>query len=482
MFTLHMLFSGLSVWQYTAIDIFFLTLVSTPVIYWRVIKPYEHNLAEVRQNEDAIMAQLKTLNRDLKFQQESLNQHAIVSITDKRGDIIYVNDKFCLISGFEREELMGQNHRMVSSGYHSRDFFDELWSTISRGKVWHGDIKNRAKNGIYYWVNATIVPFLDDNNKPFQYIAIRTDITQQKRTEEALNQAQKLGHIGNWRYDLTSDSLTWSDEIYNICGLPDSLRSTSKELFFEIIHPADRDEVTRQYENSLTSNEPFDVEHRIVRRDNGELRWVHQKCLHDRNIQGHVVQSEGIVQDITPQKVAQEQIERLAMTDQLTGLANRNQFYATFHKYIAMASRDSAMLALMLLDLDKFKAVNDTYGHKTGDALLVRVAQLFKQSCREIDLISRLGGDEFAIILYKPLDKGAIRDVAQRIVETFNTPVDLDGTEVSIGVSIGISLYPQQGTQLNTLIEQADAALYAVKRAGRNNYQFYQAEKPEMLP
>lgn len=121
--------------------------------------------------------------RELNAQKQALNEHAIVSIADVRGNITYANDKFCEISGYSLKELLGQNHRMLKSGEHSPEFYNDLWRTIANGKVWHGDIKNLKKGGGYYWVMATIVPFLNERGKPFQYVAIRTDITEGKEID-----------------------------------------------------------------------------------------------------------------------------------------------------------------------------------------------------------------------------------------------------------------------------------------------------------
>ncbi|MEZ4871455.1 MAG: PAS domain S-box protein [Bdellovibrionales bacterium] len=125
---------------------------------------------------------LKVIQR----QKYALDQSAIVAITDVRGKIIYVNKKFCEISGYEEGELIGQDHRMINSGFHTRDFFRTLWSDISSGKVWKGEIKNKAKNGNYYWVYTTIVPLVNSDGAPEQYVAIRFDITEKKKTEDAL--------------------------------------------------------------------------------------------------------------------------------------------------------------------------------------------------------------------------------------------------------------------------------------------------------
>ncbi|MDJ0517965.1 MAG: PAS domain S-box protein [Trichodesmium sp. MO_231.B1] len=147
-------------------------------------------IVERRLLEGILRKTLKELS-DIKF---AIDQAAIVAITDHRGIIQYVNDKVYEISQYSREELIGKTHSILNSGYHPQEFFKDLWSTISAGQVWRGEIKNRAKDGSYYWVNTTIVPFLNDLGKPYQYLAIRFDITERKRVEEALQESKKRNH------------------------------------------------------------------------------------------------------------------------------------------------------------------------------------------------------------------------------------------------------------------------------------------------
>ncbi|MHA7815405.1 MAG: response regulator [Pseudohaliea sp.] len=234
----------------------------------------------------------------------ALNRHALVSATDAAGRITYANEMFCRVSGYRLDELLGQNHRIVKSGEHPPAFYRDLWRTIAGGKVWQGVLCNRRKSGEPYWVESTITPFLDEDGRPYQYVSIRTDITERRLAELALGErerqlveAQRLASIGSWTADFASRELAWSDEVYRIFGHEPGGFTPTFEVFEAAVHPDDRAQV-RENERLAAASGYRDQIYRITRPD-GSIRHLHERARMDRDAEGRPLRLTGTVQDVS---------------------------------------------------------------------------------------------------------------------------------------------------------------------------------------
>jgi PAS domain S-box-containing protein len=262
-----------------------------------------------------LQSSLKTLE-DYKF---SLDQSAIIAITDHRGEIISVNKNFCAISQYSEEELIGKTHRIINSKHHPKEFFIDLWKTISSGKVWRGEVKNKAKDGTYYWVDTTIVPFLDKTGTPFQYLAIRFEITARKLAEEQIIQSherfEKATQAANdaiWEWDIIHDKLFWGKGYETLFGYDLDSIIPSIESWKGQIHPDDREVVLASLYQVIESSEidNWQADYRYMRSD-GKYAYVDDKGIVMRNTMGKAVKMVGAMTDITYRKEHEESLKNL---------------------------------------------------------------------------------------------------------------------------------------------------------------------------
>ena len=213
----------------------------------------------------------------------ALDESAIVAITNSKGVIKHANKNFCQISKYSRDELIGQDHRIINSGFHSKEFIRDVWDTISSGEIWKGEFKNKAKDGSYYWVDTTIVPFLDENKKPYQYLAIRADITQRKiaqeshfRIEKRLKESQEIAKLGNWEINFSSGIVQLSEEVCRIFGIEITESQLNYSDWLSYIHPDDLEYVLAINEEARTNASDVELQHRIVLKS-GVLKHVYSK-------------------------------------------------------------------------------------------------------------------------------------------------------------------------------------------------------------
>ncbi|MBI5571803.1 MAG: EAL domain-containing protein [Desulfomonile tiedjei] len=282
-----------------------------------------------------------------------------IVVTDVHGNITEINDAFCKITGYSREEVIGKNPRIMQSGRHPREFFDQMWKVILETGQWHGEIWDRRKNGEIYPKLLSISAVRSKQNRVTHYVGIFSDITKIKQTEQRL-----------------------------------------------------------QY---------------------------------------------------------------LAQYDPLTRLPNRLLFRDRLQQALLEANRNKSMVALMLLDLDRFKDINDTLGHKAGDDVLFGVAKRLTHCMRKSDTVARLGGDEFTLILPDVSDTMALAAIARKVIQSVAEPFHLPGREVFLTASVGISIFPVDGLEADRLLQNADMALYHGKELGRNTFQFFSEQMNEQV-
>ncbi|MGZ9275387.1 MAG: putative bifunctional diguanylate cyclase/phosphodiesterase, partial [Nitrospira sp.] len=304
------------------------------------------------------------------------------------------------------------------------------------------------------------------------------------RSESRLELAQRIARIGNWDWNPRTNRFAMSNELCRLVGIRPSEFAGTFEAFLRFVHPDDRVRVNEALQNLISHRTPCDIDHRIVL-PGGTDFTVHLQAEGVREEESEELTIIGTAQDITERKQAEKAIHRLAYYDSLTGLANRVLFKDRLSNALAYAERHRLHLAALFIDLDRFKVINDTLGHTVGDLLLTHVAERLSESVRQSDSVSRhadhepshalarLGGDEFTILLTTlphPEDAGR---VARRILDSLAHPFSIDGHEIFISASIGISIYPSDGTTVEALLKNADSAMYHAKEQGRNNCQFY---------
>ncbi|EJL20149.1 bifunctional diguanylate cyclase/phosphodiesterase [Brevibacillus sp. BC25] len=411
---------------------------------------------------------------DVKY---ALDQSTILAITDHKGIILRANEQFCLISKYERSELIGNDHRILNSGFHPKGFFTEMWSCIRSGQVWRGEIRNRAKDGSYYWVDTTIVPFKNQAGEIYQYLSIRSDITARKQMEDELKRSEE-------KYRIIAENTSDIISIINLDGEFLYLSPSHKRVWehtvpdeeilnlFEWIVEDDRDIFAYAIQHAFSTRKEYMVECRINTQRN-DVIWTESKINPIMDEEGNVTKLLLVTRDVTDRKQSEETIHHLAYHDALTDLPNRRMYVQQLSKEMMQAKRFQSNLAVLFLDLDRFKDVNDSFGHDVGDMLLIEASKRLQACLKPGDVVARLGGDEFTIMQNQLQDRNEATALAEHIMNQLQRPFELDGHVFNVSCSIGIAMYPQDGDNPEDLLKRADTALYTVKSRGKNGYDFF---------
>jgi len=404
-----------------------------------------------------------------------------VIITNTDGYITYVNPKFEQITGYSAAEVLGKNPRLLKSGRTSPEEYMTMWQTIHAGKEWNGVFHNKKKNGELFWEQAIISAIRDSSNRIIAYLAIKEDITRRKAREEQLRMAAMV-----FETSLQAIVVTGPDNIIKLVNPS-----------FEKITGYKAEEVIGKTPAILKSGRHDGAFYKALwntlysmgrwqgevwnRRKDGQVypEWLSIALIKDE--QGQVLEHVAVFSDISERKKAEDKIHWQANFDHLTQLPNRSLFIDRLSQFLATFKREKKSFALLFMDLDRFKVVNDTLGHAAGDQLLKMVAQRLQENLSESDTIARFGGDEFTVLLPRVKNMHSAAHVAERLIGILTRAFIIDSSEVFIGTSIGITIYPDDANDETTLIRNADMAMYHAKESGRNTYRYYTQSMNEKM-
>ncbi|HSX71074.1 MAG TPA: sensor domain-containing diguanylate cyclase, partial [Pseudomonas sp.] len=297
---------------------------------------------------------------------------------------------------------------------------------------------------------------------------------------ERFQRSQYFARIGTWDWDIDTNRLYWSEAIYAMFGHAVGAVTPSYELFCRSVHPDDREHVRAGELRCIATGENHDEEYRVVWPD-GTVRWLRETGNVVKDEDGTPVKMMGVVRDITEEKAWASQMHRLAHHDPLTGLPNRLVFEERLAGALERARRGRTRVALVFIDLNDFKTINDQLGHRAGDQVLMATAERLRTTLRGSDCVARLGGDEFVAVLEglsaerSPEEEG--QAIADKLLAALSPPVQMDGEAQRIGISLGIALFPEHAPNMDRLIHIADQAMYEAKRSGDNQYRLGQAPR-----
>ena len=422
---------------------------------------------------------------------------------DEKGFHTFVNPAAASLLGYTPEEMIGKDshalwHQRLSDGTHLDKSACLIHNVYTEGKAYtSSDECFVRKDGTTFDAEATVTPVVE-NGRIEGAVIVFKDISERKRMLEELRESeQNYADLYNNAPDMYLSVDSKSADVIN-CNLTvcNKLGYTKEEIIghpvFALYHPDSLPKVKAAFAQFLKTGQVTDAELKARRKDGSSLEILLNSTA-VRNEEGEILYSRSTWTDISEIKTferhlaqqnrdlqsAKQSLQYQAEHDTLTGLPNRLLFLDRLNQALKYAGRNKNRLAVLFMDLDHFKEINDSLGHDLGDELLIMVAEKLEDLVRKSDTVSRLGGDEFTMIIDGVNKSDYIVDITQKILQTMSQPFKLKNYEIVTSFSIGIAVYPEDGTRAETLLKNADVAMYKAKAEGRNNYQFYTADMTE---
>jgi diguanylate cyclase (GGDEF)-like protein/PAS domain S-box-containing protein len=408
-----------------------------------------------------------------------------VLVGDLSANITFVNESFCKILGYCQEELVGKSFADFLHPDDKAIVLEKFAEGLARPEAGY-KLEFRAihKDGRVVWIYPSVSPIFYKNALT-SGMAIVFDITERKQLEEAVKKSEERYRT---MLDEIQDSYFEVDLAGNFTFVNDAMCRTmgySEEELIGINYKVfaakeDVDVVYRDFNRVYKTGETIKgLSYKFIQK-NGTVGFGELSISAIKNEEGEVIAFRGIARDVTERKHLEQELADIATHDFLTGLPNRVLLHDRLNVELAHAKRNETNLAVMMLDLDRFKVVNDTFGHSIGDKLLRAAGERLVVLVRESDTVSRVGGDEFLVLLPKIAKVGNATRIAQKILGAFRKPFVIDGYQIRVTTSIGIAIYPEDGEDADDLMANADTAMYWVKGQGRNDYSLHSVDKAKI--
>jgi diguanylate cyclase (GGDEF)-like protein/PAS domain S-box-containing protein len=438
-----------------------------------------YDLVERNFAEDALR------EGEVRFRTLANNISQLAWMADEKGDIFWYNDRWFEYSGTTLEDLAGQGWKKVHHPDHVQRVTENIGKCFRTGESWEDTFPLRDRDGNYRWFLSRAIPIRDSEGRVSRWFGTNTDISDSKVLEEALFVEKERAQI---TLNSIADAVTCTDAAGNISFLNLVAQKmtgwTTEEAagrplteVFRIIDNTTRQPAFRPTRMAGEQDNPLGstVNCVLMSRDGAEYA-IESSVASIRDRTSRFIGTVIVFHDVSAARALSAQMAHSAQHDVVTSLPNRLLLNDRITQAIALARRNKKSVAVIFLDLDHFKNINDSLGHATGDKLLQSVSRRLLASVRKSDTVSRQGGDEFVILLSETTNPEDAATSANKIIRSLSGPHSIEGLDLHIDGSIGISVYPGDGEDAETLIKNADTAMYHAKEHGRNNFQFFEAE------